>query len=84
MSDEPLIALARQAHRVAGEIRLLAERADTLGMPLDRYSPAEVRRFADTVHGLAFACAFQIGSTDLLNELTGRRWRRVDPPGGAG
>jgi hypothetical protein len=82
--DQSLTALGRQAHRVAGEIRLLAERGETVGRQPDGHSWEEIRLFADTLHGLAFACAFETESTDLLSDLTGRHWRRLDPPGGAG
>lgn len=82
--DESLIALGRQAHRMAGEIRLFAELAETIGFAPNGPNWAEARLLADTLHGLAFACAFETESTDLLSDLTGRRWRRLDPPGGAG
>jgi hypothetical protein len=82
--DESLTSLGRQAHRVAGEIRLLAERGETVGMQPDGHSWEEIRLFADTLHGMAFGCAFEADDMELLFELTGRRWRRLYPPGGAG
>jgi hypothetical protein len=82
--DESLTSLGRQAHRVAGEIRLLAERGETVGMQPDGHSWEEIRLFADPLHGMAFGCAFEADDMELLFELTGRRWRRLDPPGSAG
>jgi hypothetical protein len=74
--DASLSALGRQAHQVAGEIRLLAEQGVTLGM-----NPEEIRLLADTLHGLAYGCAFEAQDMDLLFEMTGRRWRLLDDPG---
>jgi hypothetical protein len=82
--DESLTALGRQSHRVAGEIRLLAEHAETVGIIPDGSSWKEVRLLADTLHGMAYQCAFEAEDMDLLHEMTGRRWRLIDPPGGAG
>jgi hypothetical protein len=79
--DPSLSALGRQAHRVAGEIRLLAEQGESVGMNPDPHSWEEIRFFADTLDGLAYGCAFEAQDMDLLFEMTGRRWRMLDDPG---
>ena len=79
--DASLSALGRQAHRVAGDIRLLAEQGVTVGMNPDGHSWEEIRLLADTLHGLAYGCAFEAQDMDLLFEMTGRRWRLLDDPG---
>jgi hypothetical protein len=82
--DESMRDLGRQAFRVAGEIRLLVERAETLGVNPEavtgeaRFRPEartwdEVRAAADTLNGLAYAIAFD-GDMQLLHEITGRHW----------
>jgi hypothetical protein len=77
--DESLSALGRQAHRVAGEIRLLADHGETVGMKPDPHSWKEIRLLVDALDGLAYGCAFKAQDMDLLFELTGRRWRMYEP-----
>jgi hypothetical protein len=85
--------LGRQAFRVAGEIRLLVERAEALGVnpeatPADEAAPHAptwdpVRDAADTLSGLAYAVAFGAiafgGDVGLMQEITGRRWTPGPP-----
>ena len=45
----------------------------------DGHSWEEIRLLAETLHGLAYGCAFEAEDMDLLFEMTGRRWRLLDP-----
>jgi hypothetical protein len=87
--ETPMRELGRQAFRVAGEIRLLVERAEALGVnpeatPEDQAAPHaptwdKVRDAADTLSGLAYAVAFG-GDVELMQEITGRRWTVPESP----
>jgi hypothetical protein len=71
--------LARSAH-LAG---LAVQRAADLGRLLggqkpDGYTLDQLDHLADTLKGWGIRMAFGTGDTDLIAELTGRQWTRIE------
>ncbi|MFI7598285.1 hypothetical protein [Actinoplanes sp. NPDC049681] len=69
--------MSRLAFRTAGQVRLPSERMATLGWQPDGYTPADLTRTADALHGMAIRCAMSTGNVRLLNELSGRHFREI-------
>jgi hypothetical protein len=67
-------ALARQAHQVAGQLRLLSERMNDLGWRTDEYSCADLTEVATSLAGMSIRAAMHSGDTAALNEVTGKPW----------
>lgn len=79
-SEEQIYAaLARQTFDTAGRIHLLAETMEAASFHADGWPPAALRDLAATLRGTAMRAAMAAGDTDLLNEITGRAWKRLDP-----
>jgi hypothetical protein len=87
-ADDGVKALARDARRVAKEVRAIIERAEELGVnpeatPVGQAAPhapdwEPVRATAGHLEGFAWGVAFQTQDNDLLGELTDGRRRFSD------
>lgn len=73
-------SVGRQAHRVAGELTVLAARAGVIPMTPDPHAWEDVVQVADSLRALALRCARAADDPDLLEELAPRRWQLPEPP----
>jgi hypothetical protein len=78
-----LAALARQAERVAGEVRAFVERAAAVASPPPSHDWDDVRRLADALHTVALRYAVDADDADvffdLFFDLVDRRGRGRGP-----
>ncbi|MFB8044152.1 hypothetical protein ACFC8F_23060 [Streptomyces hydrogenans] len=75
--EAELAALARQAASTAGVLRLLVERMQDVGWHLNDYSNEQLLTVASAIKGSAILMAMDAGNTELLSELTGRRFHEI-------
>ncbi|MCM9079326.1 hypothetical protein L1606_14750 [Streptomyces spororaveus] len=78
-SSTELAALARQAVATAGVLRLLIERMGDVGWRMQEYTDEDLLTVASALRGTAILMAADIGDTDLMEEITGRRMVEIDP-----
>jgi hypothetical protein len=69
--------LARSAHLAGLAIQRVTELARLVGGKPDHYTLDQLDHLASTLKGWAIRTALGIGDTDLLAELTGRRWTPI-------
>ncbi|MFJ9656219.1 hypothetical protein [Streptomyces microflavus] len=78
-SSTELAALARQAVATAGVLRLLIERMGDVGWRMQEYTDEDLLTVASALRDTAILMAADIGDTDLMEEITGRRMVEIDP-----
>jgi hypothetical protein len=73
--------LAAETHLAGAALARLAELARILGEKPDGYSLDDLEQLGATLRGWATRLAMAADDPALVEDLTGRPWRRLDPPG---
>jgi hypothetical protein len=72
--------LAAEAHHAGAALARLADLARILGEKPDGYILDNLEELGATLRGWAIRLAMAADDPALVEDLTGRRWRQLDPP----
>ncbi len=70
---------AAEAHQVSAALERVADLARILDEKPDGYSLDDLEELGATLRGCAIRLAVAADDPALVEDLTGRRWRRLDP-----